>query len=72
MFVLCTGMIRSGSTWSYNICMALCRAAFPNDPVSGGYYEDLEPWRPYATNFLITGSAPAASSTNAETALPHT
>lgn len=36
MFVCCTGMARSGSTWSYNVCRELLDAT--GGPVIAGYY----------------------------------
>lgn len=50
MLVLCTGMIRSGSTWSHNVCLNLMRAAFRPDSVSDGAYdESIENWRKFAS-----------------------
>lgn len=43
MLVLCFGMIRSGSTWSYNLARDLMRAA-GHDPIVGGYSESFVDW----------------------------
>lgn len=37
MRVFCTGMVRSGSTWSYTVICRLLRAAFPDRTVANGY-----------------------------------
>jgi hypothetical protein len=41
MIVLCTGMVRRGSTWSYNACKELLAAAFPGAAVDGLYAEQI-------------------------------
>jgi hypothetical protein len=41
--VLCNGMVRSASTWSYNVVMKLLRAAL-GEGVYGGYNEDIAPF----------------------------
>jgi len=50
MLVLCNGMPRSASTWSYNVVMKLLRECSPSENVFGGYDENV-------TQFLK--SAPA-------------
>ena len=40
MVVLCDGMIRSGSTWSFNVAMELVRLCQPNRKVFGFYNEN--------------------------------
>ena len=37
--VLCNGMPRSGSTWSFNVAMELLRRCDPDQEVYGGYNE---------------------------------
>jgi hypothetical protein len=39
--ILCTGMPRSGSTWSYNACMSLLESAHPDASIAGLYSEDI-------------------------------
>jgi hypothetical protein len=43
-------MIRSGSTWSYNVCQALLVAAFGAASVESTYSESLRDWRSYAAS----------------------
>ncbi|MEA2936469.1 MAG: hypothetical protein QOD74_3115 [Variibacter sp.] len=50
MLVLCTGMIRSGSTWSYNVCLRLLRAAYGDTVIAAGYSESLRDLQSYATS----------------------
>jgi len=40
MFVCCTGMARSGSTWSFNVCRELLEAT--GEPLIAGYYGEGE------------------------------
>ena len=40
MFVSCTGMARSGSTWSFNVCRELLEAT--GEPLIAGYYGEAE------------------------------
>src|SRR5262249_45680219 len=35
--IFCTGMLRSGSTWSYNVCRLMAQVSAGNDPIWGGY-----------------------------------
>jgi hypothetical protein len=37
--VLCAGMPRSGSTWSYNVCRLLLEHCYGPDRVTSGYFE---------------------------------
>jgi len=39
--ILCTGMPRSGSTWSFNACMSLLESAHPDASIRGLYSEDI-------------------------------
>ena len=39
MIVLVNGMVRSGSTWSYNVVLELLRRAHPDEIVYGGFSE---------------------------------
>ena len=41
MIVLCTGMARSGSTWSFNACKGVIESAFPNMTALGLYGESV-------------------------------
>lgn len=41
MIILCTGMPRSGSTWSYNVCKTILQAAFPGSSLWTGYCEEV-------------------------------
>lgn len=41
MIVLCNGMQRSGSTWSYNVCVNLLRLVSPSESIYSGYHEEL-------------------------------
>lgn len=41
MLVLCTGMPRSASTWSFNICRRLVSELNPGDSVYSSYHENL-------------------------------
>jgi hypothetical protein len=54
MLVFCNGMPRSGSTWSYNVIIALLRHATPDQEVHGGYDEDV-------ARFLATAGASSCS-----------
>jgi hypothetical protein len=40
MFVCCTGMARSGSTWSFNVCRELLEAT--GEPLIAGYYGERQ------------------------------
>ena len=57
MFVLCDGMIRSGSTWSFNVALNLVRLADPNRKTFGLYNDDprvlLAAVRPRSSNLVI-------------------
>jgi hypothetical protein len=35
--IFCTGMLRSGSTWSYNVCRLMAQVSAGKDPIWGGY-----------------------------------
>ncbi len=50
MLILCTGMIRSGSTWSYNACKNLLAHVFGDAQVHGGYSETLTDWRRFESD----------------------
>jgi len=39
--VLCNGMPRSASTWSFNVCRRLVQELFPQDSLYSGYHENL-------------------------------
>src|SRR5262245_31355002 len=41
MLVLCNGMQRSASTWSYNVVMRLMQLCFPGEQVYAGYGERI-------------------------------
>jgi hypothetical protein len=41
MLVICDGMPRSASTWSFNVVLALLRRSQPSGEVHGGYDEDI-------------------------------
>jgi hypothetical protein len=41
MLVICNGMPRSASTWSFNVVIALLRSSGPSDEVYSGYDEDI-------------------------------
>jgi Sulfotransferase domain len=41
MLVICNGMPRSASTWSFNVVLALLRCSQPSCEVYGGYDEDI-------------------------------
>ncbi len=41
MIVLVNGMVRSGSTWSYNVVLELLRRALPDEPLHAGSNENL-------------------------------
>ncbi len=41
MLVICDGMVRSASTWSFNVAMGLLRRSTERSRVYGGYDEDL-------------------------------
>jgi hypothetical protein len=57
MMVFCTGIPRSGSTWSYNVCLRLITAAFPHSRIKGAYSEQigvfLDAERANADHFVI-------------------
>lgn len=39
MLVLCNGMVRSGSTWSFNVILGLLRRGYPGEEIHHGYNE---------------------------------
>jgi Sulfotransferase domain len=39
--ILCTGMPRSGSTWSFNVCMSLLESAHPGASIVAFYSADI-------------------------------
>jgi hypothetical protein len=41
MIVICNGMPRSASTWSFNITLSLIGRCFPGETVHGGYDENV-------------------------------
>ena len=41
MLILCNGMPRSASTWSFNVVTGLLRRSYPDQTVQGGYDEDV-------------------------------
>ncbi len=41
MIVFCTGMPRSASTWSFNVCVQLISEAFPGRQTSADYHEEF-------------------------------
>ena len=57
MVVLCDGMIRSGSTWSFNVALELARSAEPHRRVFGFYNENpavlFAACRPRFSNLVI-------------------
>jgi hypothetical protein len=44
MVVICAGMPRSASTWSFNVCTRLLRAAYPSASIGSGYSDRLLDW----------------------------
>ena len=57
MVVLCDGMIRSGSTWSFNVALELVRSCRPHQRVFGFYNENpavlLAAVRPRTSHLII-------------------
>ena len=57
MVVLCDGMIRSGSTWSFNVALELVRSYEPHRKVFGFYNQNpavlLAACRPRFSNLVI-------------------
>jgi hypothetical protein len=41
MHIICDGMQRSGSTWSFNVAKGLLAHCFPEDEIYSGYEEDI-------------------------------
>lgn len=57
MVVLCDGMVRSGSTWSFNVALQLIRSSYPNQRTFGLYSESprvlAAAARPRDSNLII-------------------
>ena len=59
MIVLVNGMVRSGSTWSYNVVLELLRRALPDEPLHAGSTENLAAYladSPHEAHHLVVKS----------------
>jgi hypothetical protein len=61
MIILCDGMVRSGSTWSFNVCLKLLQTADPGRKVFGFFNSDpavlVSAARPRFSNLVIKSHA---------------